>query len=44
MADIKRSVQVAAGSDLAASLDLEAESQARSLQSEAFETFARQFS
>jgi enoyl-CoA hydratase len=44
MADIKRSVQVAAGSDLAASLDLEAESQARSLQSEAFENFARRFS
>jgi len=43
MADIKRSVQVAAGSDLAASLDVEAEAQARSLQSEAFETFARRF-
>lgn len=44
MADIKRSVRVAATSDLAASLDLEAEAQARSLQSEAFETFARRFS
>jgi enoyl-CoA hydratase len=43
MADIKRSVQVAATADLAASLDLEAEAQARSLQSEAFETFARRF-
>lgn len=43
MADIKRSVQVAAGSDLATSLDVEAEAQARSLQSEAFEAFARRF-
>jgi len=43
MADIKRSVQVAATADLAASLDVEAEAQARSLQSEAFETFARRF-
>jgi len=44
MADIKRSVRVAATSDLAASLDVEAEAQARSLQSEAFEAFARKFS
>jgi enoyl-CoA hydratase len=44
MADIKRSVQVAADSDLATSLDVEAEAQARSLQSEAFEAFARRFS
>lgn len=44
MADIKRSVRVASTSDLATSLDLEAEAQARSLQSEAFETFARRFS
>jgi enoyl-CoA hydratase len=44
MADIKRSVQVAATSDLAASVDVEAEAQARSLQSEAFEAFARRFS
>lgn len=43
MADIKRSVQVAAAADLAASLDVEAEAQARSLQSEAFETFASRF-
>jgi enoyl-CoA hydratase len=43
MADIKNSVQVAATADLAASLDLEAEAQARSLQSEAFEAFARRF-
>jgi enoyl-CoA hydratase len=43
MADIKRSVQVAAGSGLAASLDVEAEAQARSLQSEAFERFAQRF-
>lgn len=43
MADIKRSVRVAATSDLATSLDVEAEAQARSLQSEAFETFARNF-
>jgi enoyl-CoA hydratase len=44
MADIKRSVRVAATADLAVSLDLEAEAQARSLQSEAFEAFARRFS
>ena len=44
MADIKRSAQVAATADLADSLDFEAEAQARSLQSEAFETFARKFS
>lgn len=44
MADIKRSVRIAATADLAASLDVEAEAQARSLQSEAFETFARRFS
>lgn len=43
MADIKRSVRVAATADLAASLDVEAEAQARSLQSEAFEVFARKF-
>lgn len=43
MADIKRSVQVAAGSDLATSLDIEAEAQARSLQSDAFEAFAQKF-
>jgi enoyl-CoA hydratase len=43
MADIKRSVRVAADSDLATSLDVEAEAQARSLQSEAFEQFARRF-
>jgi enoyl-CoA hydratase len=44
MADIKRSVRVAATADLAVSLDVEAEAQARSLRSEAFETFARKFS
>ncbi len=44
MADIKRSVRFAATADSAASLDLEAEAQARSLQSEAFEAFARRFS
>ncbi|MFL6088924.1 MAG: enoyl-CoA hydratase-related protein [Aeromicrobium sp.] len=44
MADIKRSVRVASMSDLATSLDVEAEAQARSLQSEAFEAFARRFS
>lgn len=44
MADIKRSVRVAQSSDLATSLDVEAEAQARSLQSEAFEAFARRFS
>ena len=44
MADIKRSARVAAVSDLATSLDLEAEAQARSLQSEAFEAFAQRFS
>ncbi|HJR90695.1 MAG TPA: enoyl-CoA hydratase-related protein [Aeromicrobium sp.] len=44
MADIKRSVRVAATADLAVSLDVEAEAQARSLQSEAFEAFARRFS
>lgn len=44
MADIKRSVRVAATSDLAASLDVEAEAQARSLQSDAFEAFAARFS
>jgi enoyl-CoA hydratase len=44
MADIKRSVRYAATADLAESLDLEAEAQARSLQSEAFEAFARRFS
>lgn len=43
MADIKRSVQVAATADLATSLDLEAEAQARSLQSDAFEAFASKF-
>ena len=43
-ADIKRSVRVAATADLAQSLDLEAEAQARSLQSEAFEAFAQRFS
>lgn len=43
MADIKRSVRVAATSDLAASIDVEAEAQARSLQSEAFERFAQRF-
>ena len=44
MADIKRSVRVAESSDLATSLDVEAEAQARSLQSEAFEAFAQRFS
>lgn len=44
MADIKRSVRVAASADLAVSLDVEAEAQARSLQSEAFEAFAQRFS
>ena len=44
MADIKRSVRYAATADLDASVDLEAEAQARSLQSEAFEAFARRFS
>jgi enoyl-CoA hydratase len=44
MADIKRSVRVAESSDLATSLDIEAEAQARSLQSEAFEAFAQRFS
>ena len=44
MADIKRSVRVAELSDLATSLDVEAEAQARSLQSEAFEAFAQRFS
>ncbi len=44
MSDIKRSVRVAASSDLATSLDAEAEAQARSLQSEAFEAFAQRFS
>ena len=44
MADIKRSVRVAASSDLATSLDVEAEAQARSLQSDAFEAFAQRFS
>jgi enoyl-CoA hydratase len=44
MADIKRSVRVASLSDLATSLDVEAEAQARSLQSEAFEEFAQRFS
>jgi hypothetical protein len=43
MADIKRSVRVAAMSDLATSLDVEAEAQARSLQSETFERFAQKF-
>jgi enoyl-CoA hydratase len=43
MADIKRSVRVAATSDLATSLDVEAEAQARSLQSETFERFAQKF-
>lgn len=43
MADIKRSVRVASASDLATSLDVEAEAQARSLQSDAFEAFARKF-
>ena len=43
MADIKRSVRVAATAELAVSLDLEAEAQARSLQSEAFEAFASRF-
>jgi enoyl-CoA hydratase len=43
MADIKRTVRYAATADLAASLDLEAEAQARSLQSEAFEAFAQRF-
>jgi enoyl-CoA hydratase len=43
MADIKRSAQIAAGSDLAPSLDVEAEAQARSLQSDTFEAFARRF-
>jgi hypothetical protein len=44
MADIKRSVRVAASADLAESLDVEAEAQARSLQSDAFEAFAQRFS
>lgn len=44
MADMKRSLRVAATSDLTTSLDVEAEAQARSLQSEAFEAFARKFS
>lgn len=44
MADIKRSVRVAELSDLATSLDVEAEAQARSLQSAAFEAFAQRFS
>lgn len=44
MADIKRSLRVAAAADLATSLDVEAEAQARSLQSEAFESFAQKFS
>ncbi len=44
MADIKRSVRVAESSDLATSLDVEAEAQARSLQSAAFEAFAQRFS
>jgi enoyl-CoA hydratase len=44
MADIKRSVRLAATADLATSLDVEAEAQARSLTSEAFEAFARRFS
>ena len=44
MADIKRSVRVAATADLATSIDLEAEAQARSLQSDAFESFAQRFS
>lgn len=44
MADIKRSVRVAASADLAASLEVEAEAQARSLQSAAFEAFAQRFS
>lgn len=44
MADIKRSVRVASTSDLATSLEVEAEAQARSLQSEAFEGFAQRFS
>jgi enoyl-CoA hydratase len=44
MADIKRSLRVAESSDLATSLDVEAEAQARSLQSEAFEAFAQRFS
>lgn len=43
LADIKRSVRVAATADLAQSLDLEAEAQARSLQSDAFEAFAQRF-
>jgi len=44
MADIKRSARVAATADLATSLDVEAEAQARSLQSAAFESFAQKFS
>jgi enoyl-CoA hydratase len=44
MADIKRSVRVAASADLAESLEVEAEAQARSLQSDAFEAFAQRFS
>ncbi len=44
MADMKRSVRVAQSADLATSLDVEAEAQARSLQSEAFEAFAQRFS
>jgi enoyl-CoA hydratase len=43
MADIKRSLRVASTSDLTTSLDVEAEAQARSLQSEAFEAFASRF-
>lgn len=43
MADIKRSVRVAATSDLAASLEVEALAQAHSLQSETFEKFAARF-
>jgi len=44
MADIKRSAQAAPSSTLAESLHVEAEAQARSLQSEAFEAFAKRFS
>jgi enoyl-CoA hydratase len=43
MADIKHSVRVAATADLASSLDVEAEAQARSLKSDTFEDFARKF-
>lgn len=43
MADIKRSVQLAATADLATSLEAEATAQARSLQSAAFERFADRF-